>query len=168
MTVVRQGWDWKAAVDKARRDIVEQGFPTLGKPTTPLVELGAIEQVEGISSVQLSNMSIRHQAWYSYVTVEYAAAHAELRALEEVLEVKLGEQMYTLGKVQDGRVVKDVLRAVAISQSEELRALVRRKVELEQRDRLLEGLAKGLEIRCRALESESIRRISAQKVEVGR
>ncbi len=161
-------WSWRKVVTDARTKLEAQGFPMLPQPVNALDGLGFIEDVEQVNAIALANMTVRHQAWFSYATTEYGVAHAELRAFEEILDVKLGEEMHKLAKQEGARVVKDVLKAMAIAGDEGIRNGFRRKVELEQRDRRLEGLVKGLEIRCRALESEQIRRATAAKVAGGR
>ena len=161
-------WGWRKVVDEARQRLVDRGFPILAKPQNNLDDLGFIEAVETVSPIALANMTMRHQAWFSYVTVEHAFARAELRALEEILDVMLGERMHEIGRTADGRVVKDVLRSLAIVGDDKLKMWFRRRIELEQNDRLLEGLTRGLEIRVRALEGEGIRRAVAQKIEGGR
>ena len=160
-------WGWRKVVTEARTKLEAQGFPMLPQPVNALDDLGFIEDVEAVNAIPLANMTVRHQAWFSYATTEYGVAHAEFKAFEEILEVKLGEEMHKLAKAEGSRVVKDVLKAMAIAGDEGLRNGFRKRVELEQRDRRLEALVKGLEIRCRALESEQIRRATAAKVASG-
>lgn len=166
---IQVGWSWRKVVDGAREKLRSQGFPQPIRPTKDLEDLGSIEAIEALSGIALANLTVRHQAWYSYTTVEFAYSHAALKALEEILEIKLGERMHQVVAGVEGRApIKDVQRALAIAGDDGLKAWFRKKVELEQQDRLLEGTVKGLEIRCRALESEQIRRAMAQKIEAVR
>ena len=113
-------------------------------------------------------MLTRYLAWYSYVTAEYAYAKAAFNSFDEIYDVLLGEQMHLVSKTQDGRIVKDVLKSIAIQQHEVLKEHHRTRVELMQSMLMLEGMVKSLEIRSRGVEAEAIRRASARKVEVSR
>ena len=65
----------------------------------------------------------------------------------------------------DTKVVKDVLKSLAIKGSEELMRAHQNRIELQQNYILLEGMTKSMEIQVKALESETIRRASSRKIE---
>ena len=158
-------WTWKRSVDKAHGRLQERGLHRLPSPNYRYEDLGEINSIEEVSDVALANMMLRHQAWYSYATVELSYAKAAYASFEEIYEVLLGTEMNRISKTQEGRLVKDVLKSLAIKNNESLKDQHRRKVELLQDVQLLEGMVQGLSIRCRALESESIRRASVRKIE---
>lgn len=163
------GWSWKTVVEQARKSLAQKGFPQPTQPTSELEDLGTIENIENLVGLALANLTIRYHAWYSYATVELAYTHAANKALDEILDIRIGREMHILANRGEGpKPTKEVLRALAIDGNEGLKAWFRKKVQGDQQVRLLEGTVKGLEIRCRALESEQIRRATAQKLEGGR
>ena len=163
-----ENWSWRRVTADARQRLIDKGYPLLPQPKSSLDELGYVEDVEALSGPALANMTVRHQAWYAYLTTQLAVVSAELTALEEILEVLLGERMHEIGQTMDKREVKDVLKALAIQRDDVIKGWFRRKMELVQDSVLLGGTVKGLEIRCRGLESEQIRRATVLKVEGGR
>lgn len=160
-------WTWRKAVLLAEQRLAERGLTRFQQPQHEYRDLGEVEKIERVGAEALANMMTRHLAWYSYAMVELAYAKAGLHVLDEIYSVQLAEEMNALSKTQDTRILKDVLKGMAINQSEPLKRAVRRRMERQSEVELLEGTVKGLEIRCRALEAEQIRRHSARKVEVG-
>ena len=161
-------WTWRRSLERAYERLEAKGIKRLPQPIYEYRDLGEIERVEQLGEEALANMMIRYLAWYSYVTVEYAYAKAAYSSFDEIYEVLLGETMHNISKTQDGRVVKDVLKSLAIQSNEQLKECHRVRVENMQMMQILEGMVKSLEIRSRAIESEQIRRASVRKVEVSR
>ncbi len=165
MNETEEGWGWNKVVTETKQALEDQGLPMVSKPVNAMPEF--LNDVEKANSIQLANMAIRHQGWYSYATTELAISASRLKSFEEIYEVKLGEAMYHESTKHDSRITKEVLKSLVISQDNDIKIGFRRKVELDNRNRLLEGLVKGLEIRCKSLESEQIRRATIMKVEGG-
>ena len=165
MTLVSSEWTWKKALDQAEARLKSRGIERLAQPEHEYKDLGTIEDIADVGDVHLANLLFRHQVWYSYVTVEMAYARASLASFDEIYDVFLGEAMHNTSKTQDSRVVKEVLKSISIQGNEPLKNWHRGKVEYMQSYTLLEGMVKSLEIRCKALESESIRRASTRRVE---
>ena len=161
-------WTWRTALAQATQRLADRGLVRLNRPVHEYKDLGELEDIEKVTDLALANMLFRYQAWYSYASVELSYAEVELASFDEVFEVKVAAKMHIVAKTQEGRVLKDVLRSLAINSDEELKGGLRSKIEYEQSVGLLRGLVRGLDIRCRALEQESIRRASARKVEVSR
>ena len=89
-------------------------------------------------------------------------------ALDEMYLVKQSEVMDNISKNRDTKILKDVLKGMAVYKDDALQILFQQKVEVDQVVKLLEGTVKGLEIRCRALETErfiKIRRATVRKLE---
>ena len=159
-------WSWRQAVEIARERLASRGLKPLAKPTLELETLVFPESVESFSGIALANLSLRYQSWYSYATVELGTLNAERTSFRELFDIKLGEKMHEMAERSTDRMTKDVLRAISIQADTELKTGVRQLIELDQQACLLEALVKGLEIRCRALENEAIRRATAQKLEL--
>lgn len=155
---------WQTLVQAARQKIVDQGWPIPKKPAAPLNTLEIPNDIETLSSVQLANLMIRLGAWYSYGTAQLSFANAELAAAEEYFALQLGERMYAVSDALDKREVKEILRAKAITGSVNLRKFMDICTQLDQRARAVQGLVTGLEIQCRMLQSEQIRRASENKL----
>lgn len=158
-------WTWNSAIEKAHQRMADKGLSKLKTPSHPFRDLGSIENIESVNDDELANMLTRHLAWYSYATVELAYAKAAYNSLDEIFEAKLGEEMNRIARTQDSRLVKDILRGIAIQKSEDIKPFFRKRIELQQEMQLLEGTVKGLEIRARGVEAEAIRRASARKME---
>lgn len=163
-----KGWTWHESAIQAKRRLAERGFGKTPPPAHRYRDLGEIEAIEQLGDHALANMSTRHLAWYAYATEQLAEAKSEHASLNEMFEMMLGNEMARVAKTDTGRMVKDVLRGVAIDRSEDLKKVFRRHLELMQDVQLLEGAVKSLEIRCRALEAEAIRRASSRRVDSGR
>ena len=161
-------WTWREAVREATARLDSKGLTIPKKPVSDYESLSDIVNLEGLSDQKLANLMGRCYAWYSYATVEMAYSKAKLISFDEIYEVMLGKEMHRLGRTQEGRVVKDVLRSMAIMQSDNLRACHRLRIELQLNCQMLEGLVRGLEIQSKALESESIRRASERRLEGSR
>ena len=161
----QEEYTWRRAVNAAHERLKGKGISRLAQPMHEYQDLGNIEAIDKVHDVALANMLTRHQAWYSYATTELAFSNAELYCLDEIYDVLIGEEMYKISLTKDGRPTKDVLKSLAIQGNEVLKYWHRRKMDLGQDVKLLEGMVSGLSIRCRALESESIRRASQRRVE---
>ena len=161
-------WTWRRALEQAYERLSERGIQRMPRPSHEYKDLGEVEEVERLGDVALANMMVRTQSWYSYATSELAYAKAAQAGFDEIYEVVLGTQMNRVSKTSDSRIVKDVLKSLAIDGDENLKSHHRSRVEHLQMVMLLEGTVKSLEIRCRALEGEQIRRASQRKVEVHR
>ena len=169
MTTQKQisDWTWNESIKQAHKRLEQRGLKRMVQPTQDYQDLGDIEHIEDVGDHTLANMLTRHLAWYSYATVELAYSRAALSSLTELYEVELGEEMNNVAKTKDSRVVKDVLKGIAVQQSERLTMIYRKRLELIQDVNLLEGMVNGLSIRAKACESEAIRRASTRKVEGG-
>jgi hypothetical protein len=159
------GWGWQALVKQARNRLVERGWPIPNKPQTDIKILELPEDVGGVSDLALGNLGFRLQGWYSYAAAELAFAQAELAAAVEFFDVKLGDKMHQVSGKAEKREVKEIVRSLAISQSADLKRFLVVKTQLDQRARSIAGLVQSLEIRCRAVQNEQIRRASERKVE---
>ncbi len=154
---------WVGVIRQARQRLVDVGYPIPAKPTTPVDDLQLPEEVESLSSVQLANLLMRLNAWHAYSTAQLAFARAELNAFGAYYELELGNKMNSIADASDGRPTKDVLKALAIKQSP-INELFGRKIVMEQRSQLIEGMVQSLSIQCKALTTEQIRRHAAQKL----
>lgn len=161
-------WTWNKAIEQAHERLEARGIKRLPQPIHAYRDLGEIERIENLGDDALANMLTRYLAWYSYVTVEFSYAKAAFNSFDEIYDVLLGEQMHNVSKTQDSRIVKDVLKSLAIQSNDVLKEHHRTRVELMQSMMLLEGMVKSLDIRSRGVEAEAIRRASARKVEVSR
>ena len=158
-------WTWRAAVERAQQRLEERGLVRFSKPRTAYEELDDIEELESFNEVKIAGLLARYTAWYSYATVELAYARAAYTGLDEIYDVVMGQEMLTVSRTQDGKVVKDILKGVAVQNSPVLKRYHLKRVELQQDVTLLEGFVKGSELRCKLLESELIRRAAARKIE---
>lgn len=161
-------YTWRRSVEQAHERLVARGLKRFPEPVHAYDDLGEIENITELGDIKLADMAMRLNSWYSYSTVELAYKKAAYASLEEIYEVLVGEAMYQGSLTNNLRVVKDVLRSMSIQNSDTLRYWHRQKIDLMQDVQLLEGTVKGLEIRCRAVESEQIRRASQRRVEVAR
>ena len=166
--MTQEQWTWNDAVAKAQERLSNRGLDRLSKPSHEYKDLGAIEHIENLGDEALSNLYTRYMAWHSYATVEFAYTQAAYASIDEIYEVLLGEEMYSISQEQDTRVIKDVLKSLAIQSNEKLKMVFRRRNELAQEVTLLDGMVKGLSIRATAVESESIRRASVRRLEGSR
>ena len=157
---------WEQIIAQARKSLIDAGYPIPKKPQVAVETLQLPEDVEALGSVQIANILMRLHAWYAYGTAQLAFARAELTAVSEYLEVEIGVKMHSLSLSIDGRPTKDILKSLAVRSSPLNRVVAQRSV-LDQRVRLTEGMVKSLEIQCRALTTEQIRRSVAQKLNNG-
>ncbi len=157
---------WEQIIEQARRGLIDAGYPIPTRPKATLENLHLPEDVEAVSSVQLANLLLRLHAWYAYGTAQLAFSRAEFAALDDYFATELGSHMHVLSETVDGRPTKDVLKALALK-TPVLNRLGAQKTILDQRVRLIEGMVKSLEIQCRALTTEQIRRHAAQKLNSG-
>lgn len=164
---VKEGWGWQTLVKAARQRLVDNGWPIPKKPVIDPSTLELPEDVESINSIALANLGLRLQSWYSYTTSELAFASAELSAAVEFFEIKLGDRMHVTSGNLEKKEVKEVLRSLAIAQSPDLKQFVVIKTQLDQRVQDIGGLVKSLDIRCRAIQNEQIRRATEKKVAGG-
>jgi hypothetical protein len=146
--------------------LVSVGYPIPVKPKTPINDLQLPEDVEALNPIQLANLLMRLQAWYAYSTAQLAFARAELHAFDEYFSIELGDKMNSLASLTEGRPTKDVLKALALKTTA-VGAMFTRKLGLEQRAELIEGMVQSLSIQCKALTTEQIRRHAAQKLSHG-
>lgn len=166
MTTPEQEATWVSIIKDARQRIIDVGYPIPAKPSTQITDLQLPDDVESVNPIQLANLLIRLQAWYAYSTAQLAFSRAELRAFEEYYDIELGDKMHSIAIHADGRPTKDVLKALAIKQ-DPLHSMFIRKLSLEQRSQLIEGMVQSLSIQVKALTTEQIRRHSAQKLTQG-
>ena len=136
-------WTWSKAVKLAHDRLESRGLSKLSQPEYDYQDIGNIEQIESVGDQALANMLTRHLAWYSYATVELSDLKSSLTSLTELFEVELGEEMNNVAKTQDSKVVKDVLKGIAIQKNDKLTAMFRKRVELIQEINLLEGMVNG-------------------------
>lgn len=164
---IDKDWTWQKAVQLAEQRLIDRGLSKLSRPEYDYIELGSIDEVEGVGETALANIAWRHSAWYSYASVELAYSRSAFHALDEIYDTLLGEAMNKVAKTQDSKMVKDILKGIAIQTDEPLKRYFRKRIELQQEMNLLEGMVNGLAIRCKAIESELIRRASLRKIEGG-
>ena len=157
---------WEQIISQARQGLVDAGYPIPRKPLASLESLQLPDDVEALGGAQLANILMRLHGWYAYGTAQLAFARAEFTAVSEYFEIELGVKMYSLSLSTDGRPTKDILKALAL-RSNPLNRVAAQKAVLDQRVRLTEGMVKSLEIQCKALTTEQIRRSVAQKVGSG-
>lgn len=163
---VQEAWSWTNVVRDARKALEDRGWPKPVKPKGKVEELVFPEDINRLNPIQLANITIRFQGWYSYVTTELAYARAEYVSLEEVFEAKAGFLAYEESRSKETKHTKDVLRSLVL-QRPEMKPFFRVKLQKQNEVNLIEGLELGLKIQCGALRDEGIRRMSAQKVETG-
>lgn len=155
-------WSYQDLVKEARQRVAN--WPVPKKPETPLENLEIPEDIDSLGSIALGNLAIRLSRWAAYVSTELAFAKAEYATYLELFEIRLGKAMYYTGKTMDGRPVKEVVKGVALEDPELAKAHTI-KLKLELRVHTIEGLLNGLQIQCKALEGEQIRRASLRKLE---
>jgi hypothetical protein len=161
-----EAWSWTTIVRDARRNLETKGWPKPIKPKGTVEELIFPEEISRLNSVQLANITLRFQGWYAYVTTELAYVRAEYTTLEEVFEAKLGYLAYQEARSKESKQTKDVLRSLVLQRAD-MKPFFKIKLQKENEVNLIEGLEAGLKIQCNALRDEQIRRMSAQKVEIG-
>ena len=152
---------WQEIVKNSREKMA--AFPLPRRPRSEVDDLEVPDDVEGLSGIQLANLLLALQSWYAYSTAQLAFVRSDLAAFEELFEVKLGLKMRTLTLQEEVKHTKDVLKAMALS-TEPMSSLLLKKIDLTQRVTMLEGFTKSLEIQCKALTGEQIRRHAAQKL----
>ncbi len=157
---------WEQIIAQARQGLIDAGYPIPRKPQASIESLQLPEDVEQLGSVQVANILMRLHAWYAYGTAQLSFARAEFTAVAEYYETELGVKMQSLSLTTDGRPTKDMLKALAL-RTNPLNRLAAQKTVLDQRVRLTEGMVKSLEIQCKALTTEQIRRSVAQKLNNG-
>ena len=161
-------WTWAGAVAQAKELLESRGIKRVSQPVADYGSIGQIEDIETLGDMALGNLHMKTMSWYAYATTELAFARAEFASFEEIFDLKVGKRMHDVSKEQDKREVQAILKSLAILGSEELTVLQRKRIELQVTAQLLEGMVRGLEIQAKALESESIRRASARRTEIGR
>ena len=165
--MVDLSWDWRVAASEARERLERRGLRVWERPDHAYEDLGEVQAVDQLTDDLLAAQLFKHQVWYSYATTEWAIAKANVAHLTEVFEVKLADEVYELLRSVPAKATKDVIRGVAIQSNKGLGEFHGQLLSLRQDEQLLAGVVQGLQIRCRALESESIRRTAARKVELG-
>ena len=158
-------WTWSKSVEKAKERLEERGLYRVPQPIRNIGFLGEINEIDRITDIALANMLVHAYGWYQYATVELAYAKAEFYSFEEMYDMYVGNGMQETSKMYEGRVVKDILKSLAILGSEELTRAHQNRIELQQNHILLEGMVKNIEIQVKALESETIRRASTRRME---
>ena len=159
-------WGWKSVVAEARKALEDKGWPKPNKPKLNLESLVFPEDIDALSSVQLANIAMRFQGWYAYITTELAYVKAEYAAIGEMYEAKIGNSMHEMQKTMPSKPTKGVLQSLVLNQLD-IRPWFKVKLQKEQEVFLIEGIEAGLKIQCHAIRDEQIRRMSAQKVEIG-
>ena len=157
---------WETLVRSAREKLHDAGYPIPKKPKVALEALVVPEDVEQLGAIQLANLLLQYQGWFSYATAQLAFARSDAAAFDEFYEVELGKKMHSISIHADSRPVKEVLKALAVEYNP-LKGLHRKKVELGMRSSMIDGLVQSLGIQCRALTNEQIRRHAAQKIDAG-
>ncbi len=156
---------WEILVRKARQKLQDGGYPIPRKPQVDITNLSVPEDVETLGAIPLANLLLQYQGWYAYSTAQLAFARSDMAAFDEFYEVQLGQKMHSISMHEEGRPVKDILKALAV-RDEPLRSLMVKKVELSQRVQMIDGLVQSLAIQCKALTNEQIRRHAAQKLDL--
>ena len=158
-------WTWSKSIEKAKQRLEEKGLYRIPQPIRNIGFLGEISDIDRITDITLANMLTHAYGWSQYTTVALAYAKAEFYSFEEMYDMYVGSEMQETAKLYDTKVVKDVLKSLAIKGSEELMRAHQNRIELQQNYILLEGMTKSMEIQVKALESETIRRASSRKIE---
>ncbi len=112
----------------AKLDLPQMKKPTgLGREYEFPTDLGAL------NNYQLGQMQLQLTAWYTYTLGVIGKEEADLGAYDEVYDVRLGLAMDKEEKAHDKRVLKEVVRALAIHMDDTLNALHRQLIERRHR-----------------------------------
>lgn len=157
---------WKTISAEAKEKIDAKGWPKPSKPSFDLDTLQFPEDIEKISSLHLATVAMRFQGWYAYITTELAYARAEQAIVEEVFQAVTGQRAHEIQKISPSKITVAILNGIVLNELD-MKPWFKVKLQKDQDVFLVEGLEAGLKIQCHAIRDEQIRRMSAQKVEIG-
>lgn len=112
------------------------GVPVMVKPTALGREYDFPTDISELTSKKLGELSMQLTAYHTYLVQVLGRESADLGAIEEVYNLRLGLAMAEENARSPGRIVKEILIATAIHHSEELgrmhRALLGRRHRIKQ------------------------------------
>lgn len=128
-------WSVAAVSRDAMGLLTEHGFPQMARPEGYGQSYQFPTNVDILSDRDLGSLQLRLAGWLTYLLQVLAREDIELGAFETVYDIKLGAAMQVASVRSDKRVVKDVLRAVTITDSADLtmltQALITRRAKVK-------------------------------------
>lgn len=116
--------------------------------------------VDKLTDRDLGNLQLKLAGWVTYVQGVLGRESVELNAFETVYEIRLGAVMQANSARSDKRILKDVLRAVSITDDESLTQLTQALVTRRMQVGRLESQVKIYERQLQTLSREQSRRES--------
>jgi len=117
------GWSYQDAVRHAEALLNKSGLPLPKRPLGFMEEYEFPDDVTALTSVQLGQLMGRLSGWQNYGTRLLGMAEMDLHAFETIYELLLGRAMARCAS--EKRLVKEVLRAVAVDSDPVLTRLTR-------------------------------------------
>ncbi len=125
--------------DTNQRWLKGLGLPSLIKPVGLGAEYSFPTDLSLLQSHQLGDLSLKLTAYYTYALQLLGREDGELGAIEAVYDIKLGLAMDAeAGRRVGASPVKDILRALAIENDENVKRLHRSILVRTHRKKLLE------------------------------
>jgi len=155
-----QKWTLGEMFKAADRWMTGLQLPQMEKPEGLGRQYSYPSDVSVIKSNTLGTLSLQLTAFYTYTLQLLGREESELGALEEVFSVKLGIAMdeEASRRAGDGRTVKEVLRALALSNDEDVKKMYQALLARRHRVKLLETQANIYKEQLVRLSREQSRR----------
>lgn len=151
-------WTWADAVNKAEEMIRKHKLPVPRRPDGFGEEYDFPTDPRVLRNDELSGIMLKLAAYRGYANMLLGAEDIAYSSFQTVFDLMLGKAMNDRAMAADRRLVKDVLRAVTISEDEQLRKMVRSLVEREAIVKRLQYQVKIYEDHIWALSREQSRR----------
>ncbi len=158
------GWTLATAIQQADRFIEELGLPQEGKPGGYGKEYQFPDDFTKLTSVELGRWQSRMEKLWSYGLQELGKEDSELQEIDKIYELKVGLRMAEEHGKSQGRMIKDILRAVAIKSDPDLEALTQTLVARRLRVRRLDVQVKIYQSHLVRLSREQSRREAEARI----
>lgn len=161
----KEKWSVADATSAAAGLLDRLGIPRQRRPDDAGTEYDFPSNVDKLTDRELGNLQLRLTGWLTYLQSVIATESVELNAFETVYDIKLGAKMHEYAvRAEKKTPVKDVLRALTITDDADLTKLTQALVVRRAKYQRLEAQAKIFERQLQTLSREQSRRESLQRV----
>jgi hypothetical protein len=156
-------WNLGVAIRAAEKFLEDAGLPSISRPKGWGKEYSFPEDLTQLSSVELGAWQSKMEGLWAFAMQLLGKESAECDEFERLYEIKLGLRMQEeSGK--NGKLVKDILRAIAIKTDPEIEALTQALVTRRLRVRRLDTQVKIYQSHLARLSREQSRREAEARV----
>lgn len=153
-------WTFADAINKSENFIKDHKLPVPRRPEGFGSEYDFPTDPRVLTGIELSQIMLRMAAYRGYCHLLLGQQDVELSSFQSVYDIMLGKAMNDKAAASSRKLVKEVLRAVTISDDDQLRRLTRSLTEREAVVKRLEHQLKIYEDHLFALSREQSRRES--------